>query len=109
MRYQDARDPSQQTQWYVSEQVGVWNWERWTDPEFDELHIAALAERDEAKRASMYLRMQDIMEATGAYVWIAHEPTIRSEEHTSELQSLMRISYAVFCLKKTKQRTTSDT
>src|SRR3546814_9272195 len=28
----------------------------------------------------------------------------RSEEHTSELQSLMRISYAVFCLKKKKQR-----
>src|SRR3546814_1239320 len=27
----------------------------------------------------------------------------RSEEHTSELQSLMRISYAVFCLKKTRQ------
>src|SRR3546814_7083204 len=27
----------------------------------------------------------------------------RSEEHTSELQSLMRISYAVFCLKKTKK------
>src|SRR3546814_6891770 len=30
--------------------------------------------------------------------------TVRSEEHTSELQSLMRISYAVFCLKKTKQK-----
>src|SRR3546814_2449276 len=30
---------------------------------------------------------------------------IRSEEHTSELQSLMRISYAVFCLKKKKQHT----
>src|SRR3546814_7726423 len=30
---------------------------------------------------------------------------LRSEEHTSELQSLMRISYAVFCLKKTKHRT----
>src|SRR3546814_10363854 len=29
----------------------------------------------------------------------------RSEEHTSELQSLMRISYAVFCLRKTKQLT----
>src|SRR3546814_4598342 len=28
----------------------------------------------------------------------------RSEEHTSELQSLMRISYAVFCLKKNKQQ-----
>src|SRR3546814_10026861 len=33
---------------------------------------------------------------------------VRSEEHTSELQSLMRISYAVFCLKK-KQDTTHTT
>src|SRR3546814_4524316 len=31
------------------------------------------------------------------------EVTLRSEEHTSELQSLMRISYAVFCLKKKKK------
>src|SRR3546814_9177465 len=32
------------------------------------------------------------------------EPGKRSEEHTSELQSLMRISYAVFCLKKKNQK-----
>src|SRR3546814_6198662 len=32
----------------------------------------------------------------------------RSEEHTSELQSLMRISYAVFCLKKTKKKHTQE-
>src|SRR3546814_967419 len=32
----------------------------------------------------------------------------RSEEHTSELQSLMRISYAVFCLKKKKERKRQD-
>src|SRR3546814_1849893 len=32
-------------------------------------------------------------------------PIDRSEEHTSELQSLMRISYAVFCLKKKKKNT----
>src|SRR3546814_2385040 len=34
-------------------------------------------------------------------------PWIRSEEHTSELQSLMRTSYAVFCLKKKKNKTTT--
>src|SRR3546814_4500643 len=34
---------------------------------------------------------------------------IRSEEHTSELQSLMRISYAVFCLKKKKPTYSHDT
>src|SRR3546814_5613883 len=33
----------------------------------------------------------------------------RSEEHTSELQSLMRISYAVFCLKKKKQKNRTTT
>src|SRR3546814_7377226 len=37
--------------------------------------------------------------------WLAERGDVRSEEHTSELQSLMRISYAVFCLKKKKQRT----
>src|SRR3546814_1769662 len=34
----------------------------------------------------------------------AEIPADRSEEHTSELQSLMRISYAVFCLKKKKHK-----
>src|SRR3546814_10065912 len=33
-------------------------------------------------------------------------PVVRSEEHTSELQSLMRISYAVFCLKKKNDTST---
>src|SRR3546814_1087190 len=43
-------------------------------------------------------------EAAAAQQGIAHDPVrYRSEEHTSELQSLMRISYAVFCLKKKKQ------
>src|SRR3546814_7959824 len=34
---------------------------------------------------------------------VENAPVARSEEHTSELQSLMRISYAVFCLKKKKK------
>src|SRR3546814_4723403 len=39
---------------------------------------------------------------TGIAAWFSLSgPFARSEEHTSELQSLMRISYAVFCLKKT--------
>src|SRR3546814_7461992 len=35
-----------------------------------------------------------------ATIYVEQQPKWRSEEHTSELQSLMRISYAVFCLKK---------
>src|SRR3546814_4069223 len=39
----------------------------------------------------------------GSLQGMAESMMIRSEEHTSELQSLMRISYAVFCLKKKKK------
>src|SRR3546814_4179630 len=47
---------------------------------------------------------------SGAAGYIGMNASVRSEEHTSELQSLMRISYAVFCLKKTKTipRTTRE-
>src|SRR3546814_8901035 len=38
----------------------------------------------------------------GILAWMGWALLARSEEHTSELQSLMRISYAVFCLKKKK-------
>src|SRR3546814_2816228 len=43
--------------------------------------------------------------------FLRHPPGfhVRSEEHTSQLQSLMRISYAVFCLKKKKQSTHDHT
>src|SRR3546814_10522501 len=44
-------------------------------------------------------------EAKAAGIWnLFMQPRNRSEEHTSELQSLMRISYAVFCLKKKTQQ-----
>src|SRR3546814_9240590 len=42
----------------------------------------------------------NILPRTLARCMAAAENIVRSEEHTSELQSLMRISYAVFCLKK---------
>src|SRR3546814_5026993 len=42
----------------------------------------------------------------GEYVVVGG--SVRSEEHTSELQSLMRISYAVFCLKKTNVTTSNQ-
>src|SRR3546814_4908312 len=44
-------------------------------------------------------------EAVGPALGDAFGEQVRSEEHTSELQSLMRISYAVFCLKKKKHKT----
>src|SRR3546814_2015172 len=47
---------------------------------------------------------RNIARAAGIGVVAPGAADARSEEHTSELQSLMRISYAVFCLKKKKQK-----
>src|SRR3546814_9050567 len=44
-------------------------------------------------------RLTHLVMGSGAGDPEKHDPKARSEEHTSELQSLMRISYAVFCLK----------
>jgi peptide/nickel transport system substrate-binding protein len=74
MRYGTTPDPYEATQWFVSSQVGVWNWERWTSDEFDLLYQKGIEETDPDKRAVIYQRMQEIMEETGAYVWINHEP-----------------------------------
>jgi peptide/nickel transport system substrate-binding protein len=74
MRFRTSADPSDAVQWFTKNQVGVWNWERWSDPEFEELWTKGLSELDAAKRDAIYLRMQEIMEDTGAYVWITHDP-----------------------------------
>lgn len=73
-RYTSSADPYGNTTWFTPEQVGEWNWERWNSPEFGELHQAAIAEADRQKRATMYVRMQDLMEESGAYTFITHEP-----------------------------------
>src|SRR3546814_1382427 len=57
---------------------------------------------DDLRAESLLLRLLPKRNA----VLAPDEPQMRSEEHTSELQSLMRISYAVFCLKKKKNIST---
>src|SRR3546814_5963418 len=56
--------------------------------------------------ASTALSMPRLMSIGSMPAVTDFRPSLRSEEHTSELQSLMRISYAVFCLKKQKKNFT---
>src|SRR3546814_7838524 len=81
-----------------------------------ELVISAVADPDASGAAYVELRLLNSGSASETMTLppqIAAELTInggtgnitlRSEEHTSELQSLMRISYAVFCLKQKKKK-----
>src|SRR3546814_1355307 len=55
---------------------------------------------------TLFDTIEQVQDKATRWLWsYNHErPNMRSEEHTSELQSLMRISYAVFCLHKKKQK-----
>src|SRR3546814_9912671 len=64
------------------------------------LGIALMIESDLGRLPEGVVAVPLASEADDALVPL----TARSEEHTSELQSLMRISYAVFCLKKKKHK-----
>src|SRR3546814_5393940 len=66
--------------------------------------IALLIERVAADHGFDEIEWHAVIREPGAYFESLHSQlSWRSEEHTSELQSLMRISYAVFCLKKKKR------
>jgi peptide/nickel transport system substrate-binding protein len=72
-KYGMQPDPSFATAWFIPEQIGIWNWERFSSAEFGALHKQALTETDPAARDRMYRRMQDLMELSGAYVFLTHE------------------------------------
>src|SRR3546814_1117088 len=66
--------------------------------------LARMGTPDEIADAVTFLTSAEAAYITGAELPVDGGGAIRSEEHTSELQSLMRISYAVFCLKKKKKK-----
>src|SRR3546814_4279001 len=68
--------------------------------------IAAPVVRRLIAKASALVTITGVIRLVAASATASRSKRIsRSEEHTSELQSLMRISYAVFCLKKKKEKT----
>src|SRR3546814_5715557 len=64
-------------------------------------HVGCGAMLDHAEHAAW---LEHVEEAAEHAFGLAAGAPVRSEEHTSELQSLMRISYAVFCLKKKNKK-----
>src|SRR3546814_6290377 len=70
------------------------------DPDSPAARINDMSAQPRSPRLS---RNRSRRHARSAHERIGYEKLKRSEEHTSELQSLMRISYAVFCLKKKTQ------
>src|SRR5699024_10970265 len=71
-RYSMVPDPYYATEFFTCSQVGVWNWERFCNKEFDKLNAKAITVEDKDKRAQLYYQMQDLMEESGAYRFITN-------------------------------------
>src|SRR3546814_7867838 len=88
--------------------VGVADaFERRVDEPFqprDRVLLHALRNEFHVVRALVQHRAEQVLEELLGHARVLGQVSERSEEHTSELQSLMRISYAVFCLKKKNKK-----
>ncbi len=77
--YQDwtsGADPRRATMWFVSDQAGEWNWQRWRNAEYDALDQQASVEMDQAKRAELYAKMMEIQHEDAAFINITHRPWV---------------------------------
>jgi peptide/nickel transport system substrate-binding protein len=72
IEYHGKFDPSFQTQWFTSAQIGLWNWQRWSNKEFDELDALGAKTTDAGERVRIYQKAQQLMDESAAFVWITH-------------------------------------
>jgi len=72
-RFNGKHDPNFIMQWFVSGQIGNWNWQRWNSPEFDALYAQSASELDPAKRRQIVIEAQRLMDRSSAFVWLTNE------------------------------------
>ena len=72
VEYRGKFDPGFQTQWFTSDQIGTWNWQRFASKEFDDLHKQGGIETDPKKREEIYIAAQKLLDESAAFIWITH-------------------------------------
>ena len=65
-------DPGYWVEWFTTEQVGKWNFLKWSNSEYDELADKAAVTMDLEKREEMYIEMQRIMDEDAAIIWLTN-------------------------------------
>ena len=76
MNFAGGIDPTENLVWFRPDQIGVYNWSFFDSPEFEELYQKSLTEQEDTARATMFHRMEDLMELSGGFVFICFEPLV---------------------------------
>ncbi|PZV35502.1 ABC transporter substrate-binding protein [Mesorhizobium kowhaii] len=76
MDFAGGVDPSENLVWFRPDQIGAYNWSGFDSPEFETGYQQLVAESDEPKRIALSNRMEDLMEQSGGFVFICHQPLV---------------------------------
>ncbi len=69
-------DPGYWFEWFTTEQIGSWNYWKWSNEEFDELKELGDITVDPEEREQIYIRMQEIIDEEVACIWITHGASV---------------------------------
>lgn len=73
LRFNGKHDPNFIMQWFLTSQIGSWNWQNWKNADYDKLFADAAGELDKAKRVELVTNAQKIMDESAAYIWLTNE------------------------------------
>jgi peptide/nickel transport system substrate-binding protein len=76
MDFAGGVDPSENLVWFRPDQIGAYNWSGFDSAEFESDYKKLVEEVDEAKRIQLSQRMEDLMEESGCFVFICHQPLV---------------------------------
>lgn len=76
MDFAGGIDPSENLVWFRPDQIGVYNWSGFDSPEFEAAYQQLITEPDEEARIALSNRMEDLMEESGGFVFICHQPLV---------------------------------
>lgn len=79
--YSGVLDPDYWFEWFTCDQIGVWNYWRWCDEEFEALKREAAVLADADERALLYVRMQELIDEAITAVWITNGANVYAYRH----------------------------
>lgn len=82
MNFAGGIDPTENLVWFRPDQIGVYNWSFFDNAEYESLYQASMTEQDSDKRRAMFNRMEDLMEESGAFIFICFEPYLALHDAT---------------------------
>ncbi|ODT75950.1 MAG: hypothetical protein ABS76_32525 [Pelagibacterium sp. SCN 64-44] len=73
LRFNANPDPTYNARWFLPNQIGDWNWQRWDSPEFARIQEESGRNLDRESRVEQIIELQKLMDETSAMVWLTNE------------------------------------